>query len=486
MFNAVRNESGGEWYLGVYCRKCRAPIPVFHDPGRGAVVAGGTGKLTVACPRCGKKAHYASFEMTAFLVPADRTAAADRAAVNDDHPVDRETPSSETGKAEIDAEDESEFEPVLDLAPYEIPDIEPESTLELEEEDVALELEEEAAPESEPEPVVDSRPAVEPAPAIEIDASVAENTGPEIRTPEITEPQIAEPGRDAAPALELAPPEPPEPAPALVAEPAPEASPVVDEAPSRAPELDLALELEAFFESHLAPEHVAEPPPAVDAPAPVPETTAPPADDSLKAFFESLPVEEPAPTADAPAPTPETAAPQADDSLEAFFESRSIAAPAPTADESPVGNAPVHGAVAAGASAPVAPEVPAPVAAVPPPPEPPAAAAPKPISQIYRERWAEPALRPRVVVELRPILRSLKGRAEAERDDIVMRVADLCLDYLDAVTPQHQSAAAIEQYINAVFTLAGRTRSPGTDRIGEEIAASLRALNRRAGLYISH
>ncbi|HTP83452.1 MAG TPA: hypothetical protein VMQ11_10925, partial [Alphaproteobacteria bacterium] len=89
MFNAAASESTGEWYLGVYCRKCQAPIPVFQDPGRGTAITAGSGKLTVACPRCGKKAHYAAREVISFLVYADRAAAADRAPVNDDQPISR-------------------------------------------------------------------------------------------------------------------------------------------------------------------------------------------------------------------------------------------------------------------------------------------------------------------------------------------------------------------------------------------------------------
>lgn len=802
MYNAAASESAGEWYLGVYCRKCQAPIPVFQDPGRGTAIAAGSGKLTVACPRCGKKAQYAAREVITFLVYADKPASAGHAPVNDDHPIERESgqPGSQKPGSQMPEPPMSESEPVLDLAPYEIldevpdPEAEPEveagtdaapmadaddvlefdgtetedaleldalepleldipeptsrrpatgerpvaepvvpatpasadsstpaaaaeeilelGAYELSEPEAEPGIEAEAAPESEtaadseaaaepvveaapttepqstdpqstkphldvlpettepaasdapvgeisalelreetaagddppaapslpaepepvlelgspdisepepaaatepapepvseaepvpppdlsfalqlqaffdaapetapvpepqadtpelaepassatrapderapeppaggdrptdldqsvpalepepeppepepivdralepppePEPVVDSLPAADtesvagPPPALEL-APAIELTGA-ADEPKIVEPQILAETRDTAPpepAPDLGPPEPaappliaepaleldpPEPVPDLESEPTPEIARARDVGEAPAPEADPSLELEAFFADHTEPSQ--EQTPAADAAAPAPDMTEPDtgepaADESLKNFFDSLPLDEPVSTADIPAFIPDTTEPAADESLEAFFDSRPVptpAAPTPAAEESLEAffeSRPVHVPETAApvAAAPAAPE--------PPPAPPPVAAAPKSISQIYRERWAEPALRPRVIVELRPILHSLRGRAEVERDDIVIRVADLFLDYLDAVTPERQSAAAIEQYINAVFTLAGRKRNSGTDRVGEQIAASLRALNRHAGLYTHH
>jgi hypothetical protein len=709
MFNAVASESGGEWYLGVYCRKCQAPIPVFQDPGRGTAIAAGSGKLTVACPRCGKKAQYAAREVITFLVYADRPGPSDRAPVNDDHPIDRDTPGSDSKM--------SEPETVLDLAPYEIPDLEPEP-------DVALDQDSAPEPETAEEPPVDEatvvstastgeapvsggdsapvsaeapvlelgpfeitdlepEPVAEPEPEVVETESVPEQLpAAEIRADILAEmaepPKNQEPGPDDTPVSEIAvggdhpveggmpvaeaepvPPESVEREPihqpdldaALeleaffdaspvreaaptteaeadaveIAEPAeiaePEASdtlasdvsasePVLELVPPESsgpepvhqPDLDAAFELEAFFDASpvreaapttegqadtsriVEPAEIVEPQasdtlaPDVSAPGPAlelvphertepvvaPESERAPdvdgepvrelgRDDAaleLEAFFDASPVPTPSPETtqptgndtlreepvtevsetpaddrpveliapsepalelvphDEPEPEPVVALepkriPEGDgelarqpelDELEAFFDASPVPTPAvetradgpetarSTADDTPVSEAPAFEE-----PAPEIVPIVAPVEAAPAP-SPPAAAAPpatpKPIAVVYRERWAEPANRPRVIAELRPLLHGLKARAEAERHDVLVRVTDLFVDYLVEVAPERQSGVAIEQYIHAVFALSTRGRQRGTDRMGEEMAATLRALNRHAGLYM--
>ena len=705
MFNAAASESAGEWYLGVYCRKCQAPIPVFQDPGRGTAIAAGSGKLTVACPRCGKKAQYAAREVITFLVYAERTASADRAPVNDDHPIDRDTPASDPKMPEP--------ETVLDLAPYEIPDLEPEPDLELDQDsapqpETAVELTaDEAAssgetpvsggdsapvsadeppvlelgpfeiadlePEPEAEPVADMESLPEPLPTAEIQADTLTEMAEPAKIPEpmpdvtpvsgapLSEVAVGDdhpiesgmPVAEAKPVQELVPPE------------------RVEPEPVHQPDLDAALELEAFFDAspvrETAPtteaqadapegaEPEASDAPALDIPAsePAPEPMlerlphegaepaaapelerAPDVGDEpvhrpdrdaareLEAFFDASPVREAAPTAEAQAHAPEIAEPEASDALaldvaalepepaphestepaavpeaerapvidgepvrplqlddaaleleaffdaspvptptqrtgddapvseepatsvsevsetppdghpvepvapsepamdlvphdgpepadaalelEAFFDASPISEPVhavdsragvaktaqPTADDMPASKAPVLEGPAPDIEPVVAPAETAPrePPPQPPPPPPPTAAAPpatpKPIAVIYRERWAEPANRPRVIAELRPLLHGLKARAEAERYDVLVRVTDLFMDYLVEVAPERQSGVAIEQYIHAVFALSTRGRRRGTDRVGEEMAATLRALNRHAGLYM--
>jgi flagellar protein FliO/FliZ len=572
MFNAATSERAGEWYLGVYCRKCQAPIPVFQDPGCGTAIAAGTGKLTVACPRCGKKGRYAAREVITFLVYADREAPADRAPVNDDHPIDRgrDTPISGSKM--------SEREPVLDLAPYEIPDSEPEPV---------LELETDAAPEADVEPALESDDP-EPAPGTEaiaeppVDESSAGDTPLELGPYEVSdespdfEPDAdpfveASAGPEPTPTSELSPDAPGTAEPptgdmpvsaAPVSEisvgddhpiehalPAAESEPVLELAPARPPDVDAAGELEAFFDASPVPdaapvdtqpsapeiaegEHVDTPEPA---PAHEPEQASasePDAALELEAFFDASPIPEAAPAfephADVPAP-PESLEPEPEPApalelepapaaptpatdvevnqdaaleLEAFFDSRPIPEPAPTVEtQADVPQAAEQAASEAFArealvSAPpvvempaaeIAPVAPAPVETAPaePPPPPPIPAPPKPIAVIYRERWADPADRPRIIKELRPLIHGLKARAEAQRYDVLVRITDLFTDYLAEVAPERQSGAAIEQYIYAVFALSERGRARGTDRIGEEMAATLRALNRHAGLYTS-
>jgi hypothetical protein len=609
MFNAAANESTGEWYLGVYCRKCQAPIPVFQDPGRGTAITAGSGKLTVACTRCGRKAQYAAREVISFLVYADRAAPADPAPVNDDHPIERGTLMSES-------------EPVLDLGPYEIPDVEPEDALEFEleleldpEDTLELdELEPEAAPASEAEPAeADSAPMPEPEIILELgpyevsDPEPEPDASVEAASAETAELTTGEPVADAAPATGpsfgekvasetpaaetpvgddhiIEPPVPvSEPVPELAPQPSAESKQVIgadDVEPVRPPELDAASELQAFFESSPAPEtapvetppdtepektaeaapgeipaseapghesaieqdipraelvpQAPEPTPALEgeqAPAVDAESTRQPDLDAaldLEAFFEASPLPEfPEPTADtaaepepalehAPNETPEAepapaielepipdvdvepiGQPELDPSreLEAFFEASSVAESAPTADTSENAEPQLSEAFAREAlvsrapeieapTADIVPVVPAPVETAPPSPPPaPTPAPPKPIAVIYRERWADAAARPQIIRELRPLIHGLKARAEAQRYDVLVRVTDLFTDYLVEVAPERQSGVAIEQYIFAVFALSERGRLQGTDRMGEEMAATLRALNRHAGLY---
>ncbi|HTY68494.1 MAG TPA: hypothetical protein VMH36_17705 [Alphaproteobacteria bacterium] len=579
MFNAAASESNGEWYLGVYCRKCQAPIPVFQDPGRGTAITAGSGKLTVACPRCGKKAHYAAREVITFLVYADRPATADRAPVNDDQPIDSGTRMADS-------------EPVLDLAPYEIPDAEPEdefvpdaiSEAEPAPElgqgrprgpEIVLELapyeisegEEAAAPAPEPvaeaaadqpelreETTVGELPAPDADPEVERDVpEVVAEQSPQPEPTPIAAPSVepaGQPDRDGALELEaffdtspLAEPglaevapeapasegaateEPPGhdmPLAALVPEaaeatPVPVAEPVASSDPGPVPssQVDAALDLEAFFEASPLPEAA-----PVEAPAPEPEPAAssdrepvPPsqidAGLDLEAFFEATPLPEAAPV-EAPAPEPEPApaieleaAPETDVEpirqptpepaleLEAFFEASPPAEPAPLAEaqtEVPAASEAFarEALISSGptfeiSAAETPPAIPAAVEMVPAEPPPPAA--PKPIAVIYRERWADAAARPQIIKELRPLIQGLKARAEAQRHDVLVRVTDLFMDYLVEVAPERQSGVAIEQYIHAVFALSTRGRLRGTDRIGEEMAATLRALNRHAGLY---
>jgi hypothetical protein len=66
----------GEWYVGVYCKRCQGPVPVFHNPGGGDIAAVGRGTLKVACPSCGKRARYRTDTVVSFLF-ADRLPEAD-------------------------------------------------------------------------------------------------------------------------------------------------------------------------------------------------------------------------------------------------------------------------------------------------------------------------------------------------------------------------------------------------------------------------
>ncbi len=585
MFNAAAGESNGEWYLGVYCRKCQAPIPVFQDPGRGTAITAGSGKLTVACPRCGKKAHYAAREVITFLVYADRPATAERAPVNDDQPI---------GGGVLMAD-----EPVLDLAPYEIPDAEPEDELvpdarsetepapelgqgrprgpEIVLELAPYEISEGEAAEPAPEPVAEAEPpdhterheettagelpapGVDPAIERDVPEVVAEQSplpepsstaAPSVEpagqpdreealeleaffdTSPLPEPGPAEvaPGAPAgeAPATEEAPgpdmpvaallPEAAETTPVAAAEPEPVAS--SDSEPVPSSQVDAALDLEAFFEASPLPEAA-----PVEASAPEPEPAAsrdpgPPPDSrvdaglDLEAFFEAsplpeaVPVEAPTPEP-APAPAIELEAPPETDvepirqptpdagrELEAFFEAIPPAEPAPLAEtptEVPTASEPAASeAFAREALISSAPTGEIPAGEIPPavpavvdmhPAEPPPPAPPKPIAVVYRERWADAAARPQIIKELRPLIQGLKARAETQRHDVLVRVTDLFMDYLVEVAPERQSGVAIEQYIHALFALSARGRLRGTDRMGEEMAATLRALNRHAGLY---
>src|SRR5258708_22659722 len=71
MLSRAVSDFAGEWYLGVYCRRCKAPIPVFRDLGGGEAIAAGTGKLTVACPSCGKRRRYRADAVMSFLIGGD-------------------------------------------------------------------------------------------------------------------------------------------------------------------------------------------------------------------------------------------------------------------------------------------------------------------------------------------------------------------------------------------------------------------------------
>ncbi|HEX9461409.1 MAG TPA: hypothetical protein VGB82_02310 [Alphaproteobacteria bacterium] len=76
MLSRAVSDFAGEWYLGVYCRRCKAPIPVFRDLGGGEAIAAGTGKLTVACPSCGKRRRYRADAVMSFLIGGDGAAVA--------------------------------------------------------------------------------------------------------------------------------------------------------------------------------------------------------------------------------------------------------------------------------------------------------------------------------------------------------------------------------------------------------------------------
>jgi hypothetical protein len=68
MLSRAVSTASEEWYLGVHCRKCKVPIPVFRDLGGGKATAAGSGKLTVACPSCGKRARYRAKAVMSFRV----------------------------------------------------------------------------------------------------------------------------------------------------------------------------------------------------------------------------------------------------------------------------------------------------------------------------------------------------------------------------------------------------------------------------------
>lgn len=68
MLSRAVSTASEDWYLGVHCRKCKAPIPVFRDLGGGKATAAGSGTLTVACPSCGKRARYRAQAMMSFRI----------------------------------------------------------------------------------------------------------------------------------------------------------------------------------------------------------------------------------------------------------------------------------------------------------------------------------------------------------------------------------------------------------------------------------
>src|SRR5215475_9503202 len=68
MLGGASIDRASDWYLGVYCRRCDSPIPVFRDLGGEAVIMG-RGKLTVCCAACGKKARYEAKSVVSFLIP---------------------------------------------------------------------------------------------------------------------------------------------------------------------------------------------------------------------------------------------------------------------------------------------------------------------------------------------------------------------------------------------------------------------------------
>lgn len=592
MSNAASNELAGEWYLGVYCRKCQAPVPVFRDPGRGVAVTAGTGKLTVACPRCGKKAHYAAREVISFLVYAEPAPAGERAPVNDDQPIENHlvhaappadhaiplTPDAPPAEAppvlelgpELAVEDAAE--PVLDLKADPTAEVAPEPVLDLVDE--VLELEPEAEVEKpladdDTSPMVEDQPDAEPAPELPPgDMAVTEVP---VAESAIIGPRAVETSAGAIAAAETAIGEPgageTSSEPAVLHEPASRETDVGDtpilEAPAGdapadeglagepvvEPEPDPAVDVDAAPDLQPADE-IREPEPEPDGEAISAVEIAPAIDDQPAAaeMPELRPGDAPVlappvgeisvsdqPAGDAPiadtlvgewalieAPVVEAAAAEAEAApVEAPALAADIEPPAaepsagePVASEMPVTEAPageefarealvVEAAAAAAGDAPAVEPSPHTAADAEAPPQPPAdeapavaaprpvevaappPAAPKPVARVYRERWAEPARRPQVIAELRPILRALHARAEATRYDVLARVAELFLDYLDQVPLQQQSATAVEQYINAVFALAARGPAGSSDAVGEAMAASLRALNRRAGLYIA-
>ena len=500
---------------------------------------GGTGKLTVCCPRCRKKGQYAAAEMFWFLVYADRVLTAERAAVNDDHPIapdaaaDETLPVLELGpELSIDEDDDEDAtleleadadepaavgEPVLELGP----DLAVDESCIDDESEPALEPEADQPITAEPEPVLDLDQSVEDAaaPALEQEPA-ADESDPESRSipaaaddPLLELISAFEPPASESPLTSEHEPEIDEPPPveALLTSEPPPGEPVPEREPDQPTEetepvfgLDRAVDDD---KSELA----FAPPPADDdigetsadlaagpAPQAVAEVESPSvptlADDPLLeliAAFEppasELPAFEPPPKSE-DEPTPEIAAPiepehvprQIDEPpAEPMRAAAQVIAPLPVL-EAPVAQTPV-------VERPPAVIPVREIATLSPPPasQPPVRKPPvqKSIAQVYRERWAEPTNRPQVIAELRPLLRGLKTRAEASRHDTLSRVTELFLDYLAHVAPARQSGAAIEQYIYAVFALSTRGPIKGTDRLGEEMAAALRALNRHAGLY---
>jgi hypothetical protein len=63
-----------EWYLGVACRKCFAPIILFADPSKGKLKVAGEGKLHVTCsnPNCRWEDDYGTDKVDHFRVFPDK------------------------------------------------------------------------------------------------------------------------------------------------------------------------------------------------------------------------------------------------------------------------------------------------------------------------------------------------------------------------------------------------------------------------------
>ena len=62
-----------EWYLGVACRKCYAPILLFLDPSKGKTKFAGEGKLSITCsnPNCRFESDYGTDKVDHFRVISD-------------------------------------------------------------------------------------------------------------------------------------------------------------------------------------------------------------------------------------------------------------------------------------------------------------------------------------------------------------------------------------------------------------------------------
>ena len=60
----------GDWCLGVYCKRCNTPIPLFKDKsaGKNPVKFAGPGKLSVKCPKCKEQAQYGTDAVQRFQV----------------------------------------------------------------------------------------------------------------------------------------------------------------------------------------------------------------------------------------------------------------------------------------------------------------------------------------------------------------------------------------------------------------------------------
>ena len=60
----------GDWWWGVYCKRCETPIGLFEDKSQGEapMTFAGPGKLSVKCPnpKCMKRADYGTNAVQRF------------------------------------------------------------------------------------------------------------------------------------------------------------------------------------------------------------------------------------------------------------------------------------------------------------------------------------------------------------------------------------------------------------------------------------